>query len=105
MSIATHGQGGWVGVGYSYPDVSKSTPLLILPQTPPNRYNFEVSKATLPLNLEFLWIFAYFWQCFAFGTAIIKGNKCMHFPVHRSYWEGGIVLAGKKMTPLLLFGS
>ena len=55
--MATPRQGGWVGVGYPYPDVSKITPLLTLPQTPPNRYNFDVSKATLlPKSRIFLFL-------------------------------------------------
>ncbi len=49
LIASTHGQGGgWVGVGYSYPDVFKTTPLVTLLQTPSNRDNFEVSKANPP---------------------------------------------------------
>ncbi len=45
MLVGTHGQGGWVGVGYPYPDILKSTRLLTLAQTSPKRDNFEVSRA------------------------------------------------------------
>ncbi len=93
--------GGWGGVTRTLMS-QKVTPLLTLPQRPPNRYNFESSKATLPLFLE-IFLFSLKQRkkfvTFSSNTGEKCLNACSFNHKCKSIFLGLVFLCIAKMAP------